>query len=56
MKTQQEIKEIISRINQGIASEEDILQFQLWYNSFDDSETILDSNLSTVEFKDKNWA
>jgi ferric-dicitrate binding protein FerR (iron transport regulator) len=56
MKTQQDIKEIISRINQGIASEEDIVQFQLWYNSFDDKETILDSNLTAVEFKDKNWA
>lgn len=55
MKSQQEIKEIIARINQGAASDDDIRQFQLWYNSFDDSQTEINSDVPLTELQQRNW-
>jgi transmembrane sensor len=55
MKSQQEIKEIIARINQGTASKDEIRQFQVWYNSFDDSQTEVDSDVTLAELQQKHW-
>jgi len=56
MRPDQEINDIIQRINQGIASATDRSKFEAWYNSFDDSETIIDKDSSATVLKQSLWS
>lgn len=55
MRTNQEIDEIIRRINQGTASESDKEKLNVWYASFDDSESIVNKNTDSKKLKDIVW-
>lgn len=55
MRTNQEIDEIIRRINQGTASASDKEKLNVWYASFDDSESIVNKNTDSKKLKDIVW-
>ncbi|NGM72812.1 FecR family protein [Sphingobacterium sp. SGL-16] len=55
MHPNQEINEIIQRINQGIASESDKDKLEAWYNSFDDTQSTIYSTFSPDQIKESIW-
>ena len=51
----EEIKAILIKINEGTASLEEKERFQEWYNSFDDSSTVIEANSSPEMLKEEIW-
>lgn len=49
------IKLILEKINQGIASEAEILEFNQWYNSFDDSKVLLSTDSPIQNIGERVW-